>query len=188
MLWSPITSNWLLKKYNGKLTMAVGMGLMGVIIALFGLIDGVVTQVTAVFVYSTLLRILQGVASATMATSCYAVGIWEHPEKTMFLIAGMEVVTGLGIILGPVIGTPLYSHFGFMWCFFLVGAFMLILSIVFYLCAPDFKPFEKEGEKKDQLLADSPQSDLTEKDIGICSLFKIGRFSMAALAATLCYF
>jgi MFS family permease len=121
--------------------MTVGMASMGVIIALFGLLDGVITNVTTVFIYSTVLRILQGIASSTMATTCYAVGIWEYPEKTMFLIGGIEVVTGLGIILGPVIGTPLYSHLGFMWCFFIVGALMFVLSIVFYLCASSFKPF-----------------------------------------------
>jgi MFS family permease len=122
--------------------MAVAMGLMGIIIALFGLLDGVITQTTAVFIYATFLRVLQGLASSTMATTCYAVGIWEYPEKTMFIIGGIELVTGLGIILGPIIGTPLYSNLGFMWCYVLVGALFFVISIIFYCCAPHFKPFE----------------------------------------------
>ena len=61
-----------------------------------------------------------------MQTTCYAVGTWEHPDKTKLLYGGVEVMTGLGIILGPLMGTPIFTYLGFMMCFVLIG-----LSMVF---------------------------------------------------------
>jgi MFS family permease len=187
VIWSPIVSNTLLKKYNSKNAMAIGMAALGLIIALFGLLDGVITSNTLVFVYCTILRILQGIAASTMQTTCYAVGTWEHPDKTNLLLGGIEVMTGLGIILGPLMGTPIYSYLGFMMCFGVIGFSMVVLAVVFYFMCPDFKPFEHKEEHETKKIG-SGSSEITEKDIGIITLFKNPRFTMASIAATLAYF
>ena len=112
------------------------MLLMGLVFISFSLIDGAIKSVWAVVVLSIILRLLQGIAGCTMQTTCYAVGSWECPEKTTLLIGGLEGVTGLGLIIGPWIGTPLYNSVGFSYCFLISGGLMCVLAIIFACLLP----------------------------------------------------
>ena len=80
ILFSPVVSKLLLS-LNGKTLIYTGMFLMGMVFALFGLLnDKVMVNTTIIVIYSIFLRILQGIASATIQTTCYAIGTNEYPD------------------------------------------------------------------------------------------------------------
>jgi MFS family permease len=65
-------------------------------------------RTTLIVIYSLLLRALQGIASSTMQVSSYAVGTTAFPEKSSYIVGGIEAITGLGMILGPKVSTVLF--------------------------------------------------------------------------------
>ena len=57
------------------------MALMGMCFALFAVIGaGLITNPILITMYCIVLRILQGIASATMQTTCYAIGASDYPK------------------------------------------------------------------------------------------------------------
>ena len=48
-------------------------------------------------------------------------------------------MTGLGLILGPLIGGLLYSAVGFSSVFYILGVIVIVMSFVFKYCYPDEK-------------------------------------------------
>jgi MFS family permease len=65
-----------------------------------------------IFTYSCVLRLLQGAASATMQTTCYAIATDDFPEQTDMIVGLVEAMQGFGLIIGPIIGTQLYAAVG----------------------------------------------------------------------------
>lgn len=48
----------------------------------------------------------------------------------------MEALTGLGLIVGPIIGSTLYSMLGYQHTFFIYGSFLVFLSFIIKLNFP----------------------------------------------------
>lgn len=46
------------------------------------------------------------------------------------IVGWVEAMTGLGLIVGPIIGSSLYSLFGYSYTFFIYGAFLVLLAIM----------------------------------------------------------
>ena len=44
------------------------------------------------------------------------------------IVGYVEAMTGLGLIVGPIIGSTLYSFFGYSYTFFIYGAFLVSLA------------------------------------------------------------
>lgn len=65
IFWSPIVMSPLLVKFTGGKLIPVGMALMGIIFALYGLIDNFESR-AFIILYTTILRTFQGVAAATI--------------------------------------------------------------------------------------------------------------------------
>ena len=49
----------------------------------------------------------------------------------------VEALTGLGLIIGPVLGSSLYGLFGFSNTFFIYGGFLVVLALVIKMNFPD---------------------------------------------------
>ena len=63
------------------------------------------------------------------------------------IVGWLEALTGLGLIVGPIIGSLLYSALGFKHAFFIYGAFLVMLSIVIKINFPKQNITEEsEGE------------------------------------------
>jgi MFS family permease len=58
----------------------------------------------------------------------------------------VEGVTGIGLIIGPLLGGFLYAAVGFSTVFFILGSVVVLMSLVFLCAYPT--------DKKDQLLPD----------------------------------
>ena len=46
------------------------------------------------------------------------------------IVGYVEAMTGLGLIVGPIIGSALYSFFGYANTFFIYGSFLVLLALV----------------------------------------------------------
>ena len=98
-------------------------------------------------------------------------------------------MTGFGCIFGPLVGSTLYSLFGFADTFYAAGGFMLAFAILVRL------KFPTSGKeiKPDALLKESPEENDVEslntlKPVTIKELLLRARFTLAALSSALCYF
>ena len=49
----------------------------------------------------------------------------------------VEALTGLGLIIGPILGSSLYGLFGFANTFFIYGGFLVVLALVIKMNFPD---------------------------------------------------
>lgn len=54
----------------------------------------------------------------------------DFPEDKEKIVGWVEALTGLGLILGPIIGSMLYSALGFQNTFIVYGCFLIFLSLV----------------------------------------------------------
>ena len=58
-----------------------------------------------------------------MQTTCFTIATNDFPKKSERLIGFLEAMTGMGMILGPIIGSILYTFMGFKHTFFVYGGF-----------------------------------------------------------------
>ena len=85
------------------------------------------------------LRLLQGIASAFVQTTAFIIVTNDYEEKGEMLIGLLEAMVGIGLILGPILGSILYSFLGFETTFFVYGGFVVILAIIIRVNIPERK-------------------------------------------------
>ena len=61
------------------------------------------------------------------------------------IVGWVEAMTGLGLIVGPIIGSALYSFFGYEYTFFIYGSFLVFLAVIIKL------NFPTKGENSERL-------------------------------------
>lgn len=163
---------------------------MGFCFVLLGLVHQISSQ-KLIVVCSIFLRVLQGASSAFVQTTCYAVAINDYPNNREAMIGYIEAVTGVGLIIGPIIGSTLYTFLGFDKTFFLYGSAVIVFAI--------FVTFKAEGYFHRPIVHSEIQisnedddfkteSSLPPKKIQIIDLIRSTRFFFAGLSGSLCYF
>lgn len=60
------------------------------------------------------------------------------------IVGWVEAMTGVGLIVGPIIGSALYSSFGYSSTFFIYGSFLVFLALVIKLNFPSKNDNDKE--------------------------------------------
>jgi len=105
-----------------------GMLLMGAAFILFGLISDCEDQKTFIGL-SLLTRFIQGFASSLIQTTCYSICTNFYPDNKEAMMGYIEAVTGIGLIMGPLIGSALYAIGGYRFIFLSFGAFFMISSL-----------------------------------------------------------
>ena len=125
---SPCVSK-ILPKWGYANTISFGVLLMGIAFALFSEIDNM-ENTQLITGYALVLRFVQGISSALVQTTCYCIATNDFPEKKTQIVGLVEAITGIGCILGPVIGSTLYFFLGFKQTFLVYGSFLIFLAIV----------------------------------------------------------
>jgi MFS family permease len=67
-------------KFGRPKIISLGLFLMGVCFLAFGMVDKISNQ-KLIVLFSVILRVIQGAASAFIQTTCYAVAINDYPDK-----------------------------------------------------------------------------------------------------------
>ena len=81
-----------------------------------------------------------------MQTTCYSIATNDFPEKKEQIVGWVEALTGLGLILGPIIGSTLYELLGYAQTFFIYGAFLIFLAFIIKINFPDDAEIEVEDD------------------------------------------
>ena len=55
----------------------------------------------------------------------------------MEILGLIEAMIGLGLVIGPIIGSTLYSLFGFKGTFYVYGGFEVVLAIIMRINLPE---------------------------------------------------
>ena len=113
----------------------LGVLLMGVSFIAYGLIDYIEDN-TIYICLSFIIRLLQGFSSSSIQTTCYSICTNFYPDKKEALVGYIEAVTGIGMIMGPIIGSILYSMGGFSFTFYVFGSIFLVTSFYIYKIFP----------------------------------------------------
>ena len=61
----------------------------------------------------------------------------DFPDQKELIVGWVEAMTGLGLIIGPVIGSALYSWLGYANTFYIYGSFLVFLSVVIKFNFPE---------------------------------------------------
>ena len=114
-------------------------------------------------------------------------GTNDFPDRKELVTGGVEVVTGLANIIGPLLAAPFYQYFGFAYCFILAGTLFMVCSVVIFIGFPATKEFS-DVEDEDDEFDDALQEYGNSTDVTIFNLMSDSRFIMAAFGSSLSYF
>jgi MFS family permease len=119
--------------------MAIGLCLIGLSLIGFGLLH-YLHDAYLIGVLALALRVIQGVFSGfilTISMATIANDYSAHKEKILGL-AG--VMMSLGLIISPVVGSTLYSYYGYSGTFYIVGTVSTIPGLYILWKLPDKQP------------------------------------------------
>ena len=128
ILFSPVVSK-MNTSYGSANLIAIGILFMGICFALFAFVDDM-TNKNHIITLAIFLRFFQGISSALIQTTCYCIATNDFPEKKHEIVGWVEACTGLGCILGPVLGSILYNFLGFKHTFLVWGSFLIFLALI----------------------------------------------------------
>jgi MFS family permease len=60
---------------------------------------------------------MQGLASCAIQTVSYSICTNFYPDKKEAMVGYIEAMTGIGLIMGPLIGSLLFSYGGYSFTF-----------------------------------------------------------------------
>ena len=82
------------------------------------------------------MRFIQGIGNALVQTACYAIVTFVYSDNREKYLGYAEAVTGIGLMLGPVMGGPLYNSLGYFYSFCCFGGILLMSLLVATLITP----------------------------------------------------
>jgi len=171
----------------------IGVACMGLSFISLGYSDNIEDSDLFVTV-SLLTRFLQGFSSAAIQTACYSISTNFYPEHKEALVGYIEAVTGVGLILGPLIGTVLYSAGGYGFTFYAFSTFFVAFFFFITCLFPKKLDVVSDEDKNMQTqemytsLSRSFTGRLSEGEVTIGKLLSDKRFFFAGATASLAYF
>ena len=129
---SPILG-YLIAHIGRRPLIRLGVFLMGFSFIIFATLDKM--QNTYLYVGGALFaRFIQGFASSSIQTTCYSICTNFYPEHREALVGYLEAVCGIGLIVGPIMGSVMYSMIGFASTFYCFGLFFMVAALLVYFC------------------------------------------------------
>ena len=122
----------LLEVFKRKSILLLGLISMAFELVLFGLTTYLSSNYETA-VISLLIRGFQGVSASMIMTTSYAIVTIVYKENQQQYLGFLESSQGLGLIVGPMIGSTLYTFIGFECTFYWLGLVFAILSIALLL-------------------------------------------------------
>lgn len=115
------------------------------------------------------------------------------PDEQEKYIALIETAVGVGLILGPVIGSSIYAFFGFSATFFVIGIIFLFLTPLLYSLIPNSIDMQDEQvetgtEKRIHEYQDMQSQEDKESKVSFCKLLTTGRFFIASMGGMMANF
>jgi MFS family permease len=83
------------------------------------------------------MRFIQGTGNALVQTATYAIITFVFADNREKYLGYAEAVTGIGLMVGPVIGGPLYLSTGYFESFVCFAGILVVSLIVLSCIAPN---------------------------------------------------
>jgi MFS family permease len=119
-------------------TQALTMFGFGITPLLTGLIFSVLSFCT---------RFMQGVGGGIIGTATYAIIASNYPDNMPVVLGMQNMLAGVGMMVGPLLGSLLYGLGGFSFLFFVYGGLFLVLLPLSYMLIPKDRPYEKPKQE-----------------------------------------
>lgn len=84
-------------------------------------------------------------------TASYSFASQAYPEQLEKIIALMEATLGVGMMMGPVLGSFVYDTFGFEWTFLIFGLFMVPVALIVTFVLPKPSDIRLSNKSQQQL-------------------------------------
>ena len=140
---------------------------MGISFICLGLIGEMESRVNILSVV-IIVRFFQGAAASTLVTTYYTICMNDFPERKVEFIGLVSTTVGLGLVCGPILGSALYSVFGYRWTFYTYGGFKIMFAIAMRLNMPERRsvPAVPRASDLDELIPEEKQDEKsnTEKE------------------------
>ncbi|CAG5094608.1 Oidioi.mRNA.OKI2018_I69.XSR.g13706.t1.cds [Oikopleura dioica] len=162
-----------LAQIGKKFTLIAGLTCAAVCAGLFAFLDDIEDPSTYLWI-GILLRGVQAVGVSAYFTATYALLVEEWRGSRLSLALGVyEAFTGLGMILGPITGSILYSVGGYRLPFLVVCGMLLLAAIINLAALENKDVFGQIGADEDEALLGN--ETISTKD-GIKTLLSSGLF------------
>ena len=134
-------------------------------------------------IVAMVLRAMQGCFKNFTSVARYTLIAILHPNEKIKYLQISESVFAFGISFGPVIGSVLYSLFGYFTMFLILGLVLILLIIILKLFMPSNI---NDIDNTERLNDDNVQSDVaSEQKINYCSLISDHVIQLASEALLL---
>ena len=119
----------IIAKHGRKLPITLGLFMMGTAFIGLSLLESITS--TGIYIYMHIsLRILQGISSNLVQTTMYSISAYFYKEHQEAFLGYLQVMTGLGIALGPPVGSLFYILSGYNAVFYGAGLVMILYAMV----------------------------------------------------------
>jgi MFS family permease len=131
-------------------------------------------------------RFLQGVGGGMIGTSALSIIAVTFPARLEVLIGAMQSLNGVGMMLGPLVGSVIFKFFGFTVLFCSFGVMFLVYLPLCYLLLPQdvFKVSTRQQVRLIELL--SLRVSLTQKVYMNSVLIIVSFSALGFIEPTLC--
>jgi MFS family permease len=97
---------------------------------------------------------LQGAGDAFTQTACFSLITIEFSEDQETYLGWAEAATGLGLAIGPTLGSLVYTEVGYEWTFILFGIVLFLGAILTYFVLPNaLNTGYKEEPRKNSIVS-----------------------------------
>lgn len=192
IIFSPICGT-IIPKVGRSNLIRLGVVCMGISFVMLGAAEAIEDPDTFILI-SLITRFVQGFSSSAIQTTCYSISTNFYPDHKEALVGYIEAVTGVGLILGPLIGTALYSVGGYAFTFYAFSSFFVVFFFFIGCLFPRHLDVINEGENNAQTqemmtsLSRSFSGKISEGEVTIGGLMANRRFLFSGLTALLAYF
>ena len=181
----------LLTRFGRKFILIFGLTMMGCSMFCFGFITYIESHVVLIIVW-LIIRAIQGCSSSMIQTTSYAIVAITFPEEQQRYLGFLEASMGVGLLVGPVAGSILYSTLGFKATFFWIGVTFISLAPLLRFVIPksvdDHDISSLSGIENSMSLVRSFSLDPGPRTIKYSELFSRKVFVFTAVAAFFSYF
>lgn len=153
-LTSPIYGNFI-TKIGSKFMFISGIFVCGVCTILFGFLDAVPDETTFV-VLCFLTRGVEALGASAYITASFAIISHAYPKHVSTVIGILETFSGVGMMVGPAIGSALYVIGGFGMPFFVLGGILIVCGMFVPLVMPKIEDKKQKLSKSIFHLLKSP--------------------------------